>query len=290
MQPDKPESSSNTKKWLIGCGIGCGALIIIAALLIVGGVLFVKDIVKGFEESEALSDTLVERYGEIREYCPAPNGIIKAERIEAFIEVRELTSEIRSKLEADMSFLADKEEEEKEDKKSRSVITKIRTGLGLVPQLAGFMKARNQALLDVEMGLGEYYYIYTTAYYFWLEKPIEDGLPIQFSDNDEGFSIKDWDDDESREVRRDLLLRRLNRLILPMLQNQYDKLATEPTGTDEVWESVLKTEIEALEANRYRTPWQDGLPDFISSSLEPYRTRLEVQYSSILNNLEISLE
>lgn len=290
MQPEKPGSSSSTKKWLIGCGIGCGAAVIIVALLAVGGVFFVKDIVKGFEESEALEEILVERYGAVREYCPFPTGTIKAERIEAFLEVRELTAEIRSKLEADLSILADEGETSDEKKSSGSVLAKIKSGLGMVTGIADFMKARNQALLDIEMGLGEYYYIYTTAYYFWLRKPLTVGLPIQFSENNEGFRVEDRDDEESREERRDHMLRRLNRLLLPMLQNQYDELTADPSGQNKIWETALEKEIDALEADRYRIAWQDGLPEIISASLEPYRACFEQLYSSVMNNLEITLD
>lgn len=290
MQPEKAESSSTTKKWLIGCGIGCGVVLLIVALLIVGGVLFVKDIVKGFEESEALEELLVERYGEAREFCPPPSGAIPAERIEAFLAARELTAEIRSELENDLTFLTDKSTEESADRPAGGVISKIKTGLGLVPQIADFLKTRNQALLDVEMGLGEYYFIYATAYYYWLQKPLTDGLPLQLSNDNEGFRMEDWDDEESREVRRDILLRRLNRLILPLLQNQYDQLVQESAGIDRAWEAALQQEIAALEADRYRIAWQDGMPEVISTSLEPFRTRFERHYSPVLNNLELSID
>jgi hypothetical protein len=45
-----------------------------------------------------------------------------------------------------------------------------------------------------------------------------------------------------------------------------------------------------MEADRYRLAWQDGLPDIIASSLEPYRARLEAGYDRWLNAIEFSFE
>ena len=84
MDPNQPGKSSTTKKWLIGCGIGCGVIVVLSALLITGGVLYVRNLVEGFKDSEAMLETLTERFGSITEYCPEPDGRIPADRIEAF--------------------------------------------------------------------------------------------------------------------------------------------------------------------------------------------------------------
>ncbi len=78
MDPNQPGKSSATKKWLIGCGIGCGVIVVLAALLITGGVLYVRSLVEGFKDSEAMLEILTERYGRITEYCPEPDGRIPA--------------------------------------------------------------------------------------------------------------------------------------------------------------------------------------------------------------------
>ena len=140
------------------------------------------------------------------------------------------------------------------------------------------------------MGMGEYYYLYMITYYSWLQKPIIDGPDIQFEGGGRGYR-GDWKEDESEEVRRDMVARRLHRMVLPMLHNQYDKLMGSG-GTDipDTWREALKAEIDALESNRYRLVWEDGLPEVILSSLIPHRQRLESSYSPILNTLEVSLE
>ena len=159
----------------------------------------------------------------------------------------------------------------------------------MVPQVAEFLKVRNQSLLDTGMGLGEYYYIYIHAYYLWLDKPMLDGLPFQIRGGDKGFNMQDWNDEDSQEIRRIIQIRRLQRLILPLLRNQYEKLQARGAESRlEEWRGILGAEIKALESDRFRMPWQDGLPEVIESSFKPFRKRLEEGYSRLLNSLEIS--
>jgi len=140
------------------------------------------------------------------------------------------------------------------------------------------------------MGMGEYYYIYTIAYYSWLDKPLTDGPPIAINEDNE-FDYQHWEDEESKEIRHDLAVRRLHKMILPMLKNQYEELM-ESRGAEFSgdWKDALEKEMKALEENRYRLVWQDGLPEVIVSSLLPYRTRLESSYSSSVNNIEFIIE
>ncbi len=291
MEQTKQSSSSSTKKWLVGCGIGCGAILLIVILLVMGGFFFVRNIVEGFKDTETLMDTLVEQHGEIQEYSPDPDGAIKPERLEAFLEAREAMAPAREELEKSFRILEEGRDEETSDKESRSVFKRIKTGFGMIPQISGFYKSHVQTLLDVKMGMGEYYYIYTVAYYSWLGKSVLEGPDFQIRGDDEGYRYRDWDDQESEEVRRDITFRWLHRISLPMLQKQYEKLTTgEVPRVQNEWRKALQAEIEAMESNRYRLIWQDGLPEVIKKSLEPYRQRLEDSYSPLTNALEIALE
>ena len=280
----EPQKNTSTKKWLLGCGIGCGAVLIIVVFLIIGGVVFVKNMVNSFEESEDILKNLAEKYGKIEEFCPSPTGMISPERMGAFLEIREAIQPVIEDLEHSIEFLSD------DDESSGGAFKKLRTGIGLIPKIAEFLKIRNLALLETEMGLGEYYYIYTIAYYSWLDMPITDGPPIAINENNE-FDYQHWEDEESEEIRHDLAVRRLHKMILPMLINQYEKLI-ESKGIEisEDWKIALEREIKAMEGDRYRLAWQDGLPEAIVSSLLPYRTRLESSYSPSVNNIEFIIE
>jgi hypothetical protein len=287
------KKSGTASKWLIGCGIGCGVVILLAIILGVGGYVFVKNIVKGFEETEAITDALTERYGEIKDFTPDPGGAIKPERLEAFLSVRNSTERLKEELENSIGILSDEElEGQFTEEPSPGVLTKIKTGFGIVPLIAEFYTRRNQALLDAEMGLGEYYFIYVVSYYSWLGKSPADGLEYNLGDDEEDRGIY-WRRrrSENLEDRKDDVLKQLHRQILPMMQNQFAGL----TGVDispirDPWRETLAAEVEAMEADRFRLPWQDGLPDVLEDSLKPYRGRLEASYSKILNALEMALD
>lgn len=290
---NETKSSNTTKKWLVGCGIGCAVIILILIVLGVGGYVFFKNLIGEFKVQEELMATLTERYGQIRDFCPEPDGSIGPSRIEAFLSVREAFAPFQEKLEISMRELQDRAgQNEVEIKKPKNVFEMVRLGFGLIPQIAEFLKFRNQALLDAEMGMGEYYYIYTISYFSWLGKLPEDGPDFEVMGPEDSESRwGEMDKEETLEERRDIMLRRLHRTLLPMLQNQREKLAvTEPSETRSEWRNILEAEIQAMEEDRFRLPWEDGLPDVIKASLEPYRDRLEQSYNAMTNPFELTIE
>ncbi len=286
--------SSTASKWLIGCGIGCGVVILLLVFAGVGGYFFVKNIVSGFEETAAIADDLTERYGGIKDFCPDPGGAIGPERVEAFLSVRNSMEAVKEKLENSINILSDEERASQfKEEPSPGVLTKIKTGFGIIPLIAEFYTRRNQALLDAEMGLGEYYFIYVVSYYSWLGKSPGDGLEYNLVDEDEDNRGIYWKrgHSENLEDRQDDVLKQLHRQILPMLKNQLAKLTrNDVSPIRDPWREMLVAEIEAMEADRFRLLWQDGLPDVLEASLKPFRGRLEVSYSKVLNALEIALD
>ncbi len=286
--------SSTASKWLIGCGIGCGVVILLLVFAGVGGYFFVKNIVSGFEETAAIADDLTERYGAIKDFCPYPGGAIGPERVEAFLSVRNSMEAVKETLESSINILSDEERASQfKEESSPGVLTKIKTGFGIIPLIADFYTRRNQALLDAEMGLGEYYFIYVVSYYSWLGKSPGDGLEYNLADGDEDNRGVYWKrgHSENLEDRQDDVLKQLRRQILPMLKNQFAKLTrVDVSPIRDPWREMLEAEIEAMEADRFRLPWQDGLPEVLEASLKPFRGRLEVSYSKVLNALEMALD
>ena len=286
--------SSTASKWLTGCGIGCGVVILLLVFAGVGGYFFVKNIVNGFEETEAIADDLTERYGEIKDFCPDPGGAIKTERLEAFLSVRNSMEPVKEKLENSINILSDEERESQfKEEPSPDVLTKIKTGFGIIPLIAEFYSRRNQALLDAEMGLGEYYFIYVVSYYSWLCKSPGDGLEYHLVDETEEERGVYWRRRRSENLddRQDDVLKQLHRQILPMLKNQEAKLTRiDVSPIRDPWQETLAAEIKAMEADRFRLLWQDGLPDVLEASLKAFRGRLDASYSKMLNALEMALE
>jgi len=287
------QTGSTAKKWLIGCGIGCGAIIVIIAILIASGYFFFKNVVDEFKDTEALMDTLTEQYGRVKDFCPNPEGTISSDRLEAFLDAREAFAPVREKIGKAFAILSEEEDlVEKEGKSPKNILKMLRLGFGVVPQVAEFIKGRNQALLDAEMGMGEYYYIYVIAYYSWLGKSPEDGPDFQVTGPDEEDSpFQYWNREDFQEDRGEWMMRWVHRTILPMMRNQLDKLEErEAAVMPEEWRQALAAEIDALAADKDRLPWQDGLPALIEESLKPFKQRLEESYSSLTNPLELAVE
>jgi hypothetical protein len=284
MSQEKPGGSKN--KWLLGLGIGCGALVIIVIVVFVGGYFLIKNMTLGFKESESKLSELTARYGRVEDYRPDPAGAIGPDRLEIFLKARDMAAPSRRKLEVSFEQLT-------RDGKSFAA---IRRGLGLIPLVADYFKARSQSLLDAGMGMGEYYFIYVVVYESWLKKPLEDGPGVRITEGG-GFRM-DWDGEDTKEFQKDFALRRVRQFMLPILRNQLAQLASGGetgdmrTGREAAipWREKLASEIAALEADAHRLPWQAGLPEVLETSLRPFRERLEASYSPMINLFEIYLE
>jgi hypothetical protein len=273
--------SSARSKWLLGCGIGCGVVLLVVILGIVGSAVFVKRTFSGFEEAIATRETLDERFGETRSFTPSVDGGFAPERMEAFLRVRDASQPSRERIaERFASFMITPEEAREMDEKPLGEklgfawdITK--SAMGLAPELGAFLEVRNQAMLDADMGLGEYTYIYAIAYYAWLEHSPRDG-PEDARPDEETIGSAASGNTSLPRVRDDLRV---------MLRNQLEAL--EAQGGEGDWHLALRDEVAALETDSWRMPWQDGVPPAIAASLEPYRDRLEATYAPATNGFEL---
>ena len=273
-------------RWLLGCGIGCGVVILVGAGLIVGSVLFFRNALQDFERADQTMETVEERYGPIETFRPQPDGAIPPQRMDAFLAVRERSAPARENLDRSLSALSGRPGE---TPTRIGGLRRLVAGGRLLHQLAAFVDQRNEALLEAEMGLGEYYYLYTLTYYSWLGKPLDDGPSFKLV-GENGYvleTIENIDESVVRDYRIEQVRGSLNRLLLPVLRNQRSDLAG--GGLDRDWADVLSAEMAAMEANPRRLPWEDGLPQLIASSLEPYRGRLQESYSPMCNALEAGL-
>jgi hypothetical protein len=292
-------------RWLMGCGIGCGVVVLIIIIIAAVGYYFVKDTISAFKETEESIKRLEERFGKVQDFCPNADGKIGPDRIQIFLSVRNSMSQIALEMKDSMDKILDdvkSMEKEKEKKSFWDVIGIIKDGFGALPQLAKFYTIRNQSLLEAEMGLGEYFYLYITIYYSWLGKPPEEGPNFNFTDEERNrggirIDIKEaseredqqWEDDDELEERRYRMTRYIRRIILPMIQCQLKNLRQSALSQETTpWEKALEAEIEVMKKTRDYLPWQNGLPEVIKNSLEPYREQLESSYNSMLNPLELA--
>ncbi len=293
--------SNNTSKWLTGCGIGCAVIIAIVVLIILVSYMFIKNTVNEFQETETSTDLVEERFGCARDFCPHADGKIEAERMDAFLAVRDSIAGVSTELETTLLTIAGEIEkaENKEIKPFNMVMKIIGKGIKAIPLMVEFYKVRNYALLDADMGLGEYYYIYILVYYSYLEKSPEDGPDFQLVgdniDGNHGWPYDDSDEDidnykkRIKEERRERIVRKINRLFRSMLSNQLEELEKDNSmSRRRSLKKEIEYEIQALKEDRERIPWQDGLPDFIRESFEPFKLRLNKSYNEMVNAVELN--
>jgi hypothetical protein len=161
----------------------------------------------------------------------------------------------------------------------------------LIPSAMDFVSVRSQALLEAGVGPGEYLYIYSLAYYSWLGHSPADGPAFRLvGDSEGGNSQRRAGEDafDVREGRREWVLTHLNEKLLPMMRRQLADLE-EGTAESTPWHDQLAAEVAAMEEDRFRIPWRDGVPERIAASLEPYRRPLESSYRALFNPLEVTV-
>lgn len=168
--------AGTTRKWLVGCGLGCGGAIVLS---IVGPLLFGLVMMRPMDHAVEAQNALTAAMGDRDSFTP-PAGPPAADRLEAFLAVRRAVlpwCERFTKIAADLDHMD--ELGEKSDRPGRGelfrAITRVGGSvLGMVGDIGQLNQARNEALLSQRMGLGEYIWLYTLVYHSWLGNPAPD--------------------------------------------------------------------------------------------------------------------
>jgi hypothetical protein len=269
--------SGTTTKVLAGCAVGC-----LLVLLAVGGVgwmgyRYARRAVEVVDAAERAEDRLVAEYGPAEAFTPPVQ--LTGDRVEVFLGVRELTQLQRSALADSVEGFAPVSG----DSGVVSGLRAARAGVGMAPRMLEFARARNEALLEVGMGIGEYTWIYWLLYHAWLGHPADDSLLTDImearSETDTSMHM------EIDGMDRDELKRHVRRQIEAMFANLEGSLAADPENSE--LSGLVSAELAAMEADSDRRPWQDGLPNAFAAGLEPYRDRLEASYSRATNPFEL---
>ena len=258
------------KKVLIGCGIVVGLFV----LVLIGGGLFVGRWVKSelpdFEQLEQSRDALLEQYGAREDYAPSLDGQVRPERIEAFLAVRESLLTTRATIATRSEALLARAHDEQWDE--RSAFEKIgeafkmaRGGIGLFREGMEYIGARADQLLAVGMGEGEYTYLYGLMVYSWLDwDPVGEFGDQWFLDHD----MENVPDEFRDEYRR---------VFVRQLRNQRQALEdkTDRSADEEATFELLEQTVREARTMRGTFPYQgEALPEAWRTTLEPYRARL----------------
>lgn len=260
----KPKSLKSSGK-----GRGCLLIALTIVFVIVSGFYFLT---AGIRDAKRIEQTLIDRFGWAEDYTPPLDGSIEPHRIEAFIRVREAVQADCADYQAVLVGIQNLDKLETEGSESASEAAStglkgLKSALGAGPQMVEFSTNRNRSLSDEEMGLGEYLYIYLTAYSEQLAKEPGPG----FSNTEDAYVSE-----RARSEYRQILANQLLALESGELDSSSAKLVSD-----------LRAEIKALEDGSHTSPWPEGPAGKVRVSLAPYQDQLDRLYCPGIVKIEL---
>jgi hypothetical protein len=281
---------SKTKKVL---GIGCGAVLVIFMALLGGTVYFTTQMNREYKAVKELEEQLVTAHGPGNQLPAGHTGWPSPERMAVFLAVHQSTAEWRVKLETSFAEVLQREEESGSSNFGR-FLQVLKASRDLAPVFSGFWTARNSSLLEQEMGIAEYKYLYCLAFYGDLGKDPSDGARDADSflaGMGAGGAMQNTDDTGEAEAERRLWMReQINDLMLPLMQQAARAAASSNDPQVLMWAEDLQAEIRLLQDDPLRVPFAGSVPAALAEAMAPYRTRLEASYSVTVNPVELIFE
>jgi hypothetical protein len=250
------------KKWRI---LGVATVI----FLLVAGIAFV---IVPVQKSKRLEQALNDRFGWSTDYQPVMDGTIPPERMEAFIRIREAVQPncrtFQGILDDIISLEAiEADKEMSAGEKTSESLDSLKSMFSAAPAFLEFMDARNTALLENDMGLGEYIYLYLASYGPQLAREADS----QYADMEEAFV--------SPRTRHEFAI---------ILESQLAsiKAAGQESAQHEL-RGDLRNQIEELGKASGGPPWPEGPVGRLRDSLIPYQERIEDLYCSGIVKTEL---
>ena len=226
------------------------------------------------QQSKQLEHKLIDRFGWAPKYIPPADGVIQSDRLERFIRVREAVQANCTTFQNIIDNVIrletlDSDPNLSTSEKASEGFDSLKSMFNAAPAFLEFMDARNTALLAEEMGLGEYIYIYLSAYGEQLAQEAHG----RYAEQDEAFLSP-----RARKEYVQILGNQLAALQVPDLDQDAASLALA---------ADLQAEMAALGNGSHSSPWPDGAPGKTGESLAPYRDRLAALYCEGIVQVEI---
>jgi hypothetical protein len=265
-------------KWIERGGIGCLVLLGGVAVLLGSAWLVMMNLTNEAVKTRRSLDAALPSQ---ETYTPPADGSIPPQRLERFLAVRRALMpycETFSRHRTAFSRMETLEESEEEPPAGEFLgsLGAVSKSLWQVGRDVGeYAIARNRILLENGMGLGEYTWIYVITYFAWLENTPRD-LLVQSDSTAKIFHGRVRDE------------------IVGMMQRHVAardaKLRSREGSASSLGKKGLalwRAELESLDRDPMRVPFQDGLPPEIEASLEPFRRDLERLFCPATGELEI---
>jgi HAMP domain-containing protein len=245
--------------------IGCGSAVVLAiAIPLIAGLFIMRPLNRAIDSRDALEES----FGNQSDFVPAASGAVAPDRIEAFIEVRQKLIETCSDFEGVDLEIKKLESFDDQDEVSRTEVLlqafkTTKSAMSMGPLIGQFFDTRNRALVDAEMGLGEFTYIYVVAYHGRILAP----------------------DTDVELLGPRVTNARVREALLSMLENQSDLLRESGAVQDEI--EAVEAEIAAMTTDGNRLLWQDGVPAAVAESIAPFRQTLDEFFCPVTAPLEM---
>lgn len=257
------DDGGRRRGWIRGAAFGCGlgAVIPMVAVLVVGARTCAP-----LESASRDRAELERRFGRPAAFTPAPDGAVPPDRLRRFLQVRRALAGTCTEFREVQRAMQRVEDMSDRDDASGEAIAGTAKGLAgvavtLTPLVGEFFRVRNAALLEAQIGLGEYAYIYLLSYHERLsERPSPRGI---FSPGG-------------------ALPPEVGGMLLAILERWTDSL---PEDARE--RRMLEGEVAALRADPTRVPFHGGAPPAAAASLDPYRQGLDAGFCSATAELEM---
>ncbi len=250
-------------RWLKFTGIGCLGLLALIVLLSASAYVMVR--ISG-DRSIATGEAVDREHPDAHAYTPAADGGLTPDRLERFLDVRETLAPFCGRMTTAAIDFSRMDELEKSDKEPGAGQFFSLTGrvvgsaFFVARDISRYITLRNESLLAVRMGLGEYTWLYSLIYHSWQERR---PTSFMFARDDEPAVFTDR--------------------VLPQLREMVARRAA-MEGAGSFW----RDEAAALRADPRRRPFADGLPPAMAAALEPYRDRLTELYCAETDELDVT--
>ena len=276
------------KKFLIGCGIAAGIIILLGILSVVAMVSFVKRNAPDVDHLKDVSKTLEQTYPTRETYVPPLDGTLDPQRIESFAAIREAFmaqtggfAQNMGEMLANVDASRDSTGQKSFGQKLRFGLKMARSGMALARTGVRAVTVRDSLLLDAKMGEGEYLYLYCLSSFSDLGwQPMEQP------------GLKDYEAMPRLKLREfeelvDKFERECRRTMISMAEAQRDTLeaqtARAPAANAEL--ERIRAELVACRQDHGRFPWSGALTPAQQAALAPYRDRLRAALPANSNAL-----
>jgi len=252
------------KKWLKLTGLGCGLLILLGVVLF-GGLL--RSVSRGYRTAVASREILDKEYGDSATFTPERSGGIHPDRLRRYCAVRRALFPMCETVTAHQeAFQRMETHRTSEDPPPVDLLVDVaraaRSVFSMGDEFGEYLIKRNETMVDYEIGLGEYTWIYVLANYAWQENQ-----PVKIVPGQSRPSIF--------HARVFPEVREMIRRHIPVIEKAIPKSKPIDRPALEEQLAAWTRELEALDNDDQRIPFQDGLPAELEASMRSFRTQIK---------------